>query len=162
MMSSMWFALLFLGILGSFSIIECQNFNTFKEKHIIQDEEKINCNLTISDRKLNRNACRYHNTFIHDTNARKLRDMCSPYVASTNVASRGSLKLTDCKLQKSSDSTNCAYNQKGLAGIVYVTCENRVPVHFVKFQENSSPSWTVCVWKLALFFLLKELLLTYI
>lgn len=159
-MSLGWFAFFLFAIFGSLSIIRCQNYNTFKDKHIVQDQENINCNLTISERKLNKNSCRFHNTFIHDTDARKMRSMCSSHVSST-VVSSGSLKLTDCKLLKSQSAPSCAYNQKGMTGIVYVTCENRVPVHFVKFEESSSPSWSSCIWNLILLILLKELLLTH-
>ncbi|XP_018413689.1 PREDICTED: sialic acid-binding lectin-like [Nanorana parkeri] len=137
-----------------------RNYNKFMEKHIVQDEENINCNLTISNRKLSSNNCRYHNTFIHDTNAKKIRAMCSPYTSPQVVSSSGSLRLTDCKLVKSPSATHCAYHQKGIRGIVYVTCENHVPVHFVRFHESSSPSWFPCIWNLVLLILLKELLLT--
>ncbi|CAJ0966653.1 unnamed protein product [Ranitomeya imitator] len=148
------FFIFIAAILASISIIQCQNYKTFVEKHIVEDQAKINCNITIKDRNINKDSCRYRNTFIHDTDARKIREMCSRHVASTVVSSDGSLTLTDCKLLKSPSAMGCSYNQAVVKGVVYVTCERQVPVHFVRFEPGFAAQCAPCIWTLGLLLIL--------
>lgn len=143
-----------VAILASISFIQCQNYKTFMEKHIVEDQAKINCNSTIKERNLNKNSCRFHNTFIHDTDAKKIREACSSHETSTVVSSGRTLTLTDCKLLKSQSATGCSYNQTGVKGVVYVTCERQVPVHFVKFEPSFATQCAPCIWTLSLLILL--------
>ncbi|KAG8596473.1 hypothetical protein GDO81_001922 [Engystomops pustulosus] len=151
---------LIVAFCASFSFIQCQNYNKFKDKHIVEDQAQINCNITIKDRQINKDSCRFRNTFIHDTNGRKIRELCSPYVRSTLVPSDSALALTDCKLLKSrssSPSSGCSYNQTEVKGVVYVTCENQLPVHFERFELSFAVHCTPCLWTLSLFILFRYL-----
>lgn len=149
---------LFVAILAIISVIHCQNYKKFVEKHIVEDQAKINCNSTIKKRNLNKDSCRFHNTFIHDTDARKIREACSSHETSTIVSSGATLTLTDCKLLKSQTAPGCSYNQTAVKGVVYVTCERQVPVHFVKFEPSLATQCAPCILTLSLLILLRGLL----
>ncbi|KAG9487242.1 hypothetical protein GDO78_007226 [Eleutherodactylus coqui] len=169
MVSSSWF-LSIVAIFASIPSIQSQNYRTFLDKHIVEDNAKINCNMTIKDRNLNRDSCRIRNTFIHDSNAKKILDVCAPYESSTIVPSGRLLTLTDCKLLRSPSATTCSYSQTGVKGVVYVTCEKQRPVHFVKFEKGTEPDpeptpkpgfaaqCAPCIWTLSLLVFLRELL----
>ncbi|KAM8960635.1 amphinase-1-like [Pelodytes ibericus] len=150
-----------LGILLSFSVVsQCQNYKSFMEKHIVQEKASINCNITIKDRNLrNRDECRRRNTFIHDTNGKQVREMCSNIVASEVVVSENIFKLTDCKLQRGSPNPpRCGYSQTSENGVIHITCENHYPVHFVTYKSSFGVSWPPCALTVLVVFLLTELL----
>ncbi|KAG8455548.1 hypothetical protein GDO86_001664 [Hymenochirus boettgeri] len=161
-MSPVLYLLVMLGIILSFPLqSHTQNFNMFMEKHIVPEKGNINCNVTIKERNIrNRNECRPRNTFIHDTNGKIVRDLCSGIVSSTVVSSKEPLALTDCRMLKGSlRPPNCAYNQTEEMGTIYITCENNYPVHFVRFEASFSASYCQCFFNLLAVFLISQLLL---
>eukprot|EP00079_Xenopus_tropicalis_P009919 XP_002934327.1 PREDICTED: amphinase-4-like [Xenopus tropicalis] len=139
-----------------------QNINAFMEKHIVKEGVETNCNQTIKDRNIRfKNNCKFHNTFIHDTNGKKVKEMCSGIVKSTFMISKEPLPLTDCLLMgRTAKPPNCAYNKTITTGFINITCENNYPVHFAGYKLSYCASYSPCALTLIAVFLLSQFLLS--
>ncbi|NP_001081925.1 amphinase-4-like S homeolog isoform X1 [Xenopus laevis] len=155
-------SLLTICIILSFSLpSDTQNINAFMEKHIVKEGAETNCNQTIKDRNIRfKNNCKFRNTFIHDTNGKKVKEMCAGIVKSTFVISKELLPLTDCLLMgRTARPPNCAYNQTRTTGVINITCENNYPVHFAGYKSSFCASYSPCALIVITVFLLSQLLL---
>ncbi|OCU01551.1 amphinase-1 [Xenopus laevis] len=141
---------------------DTQNINAFMEKHIVKEGVETNCNQTIKDRNIRfKNNCKFRNTFIHDTNGKKVKEMCAGIVKSTFVISKEPLPLTDCLLMgRTARLPNCGYNQTRTTGIINITCENNYPVHFAGYKSGFCASYSPCALIVITVFLLSQILLS--
>uniref|UniRef100_A0A8C5QRX7 Ribonuclease A-domain domain-containing protein n=1 Tax=Leptobrachium leishanense TaxID=445787 RepID=A0A8C5QRX7_9ANUR len=121
---------------------QCQNLNSFLEKHVVSE----NADITVTDIIRNRNIrsgnnCKKKNTFIHDTNGLRVKELCSKLAEKKDVKSEFCLPLTHGILQNNSAKPpDCIYVQKVIFGKIHITCENKEPVHLIALSKPSSRS----------------------
>ncbi|CAI9621585.1 unnamed protein product, partial [Staurois parvus] len=70
--------------------------------------------------------CKDFNTFIHAV-AGRVKEICRGVKGTTNKSSPNAYDLTECR-----KATRCNYNGRYEQSKICVTCQNSVPVHFVR------------------------------
>ncbi|KAM9326244.1 angiogenin [Gastrophryne carolinensis] len=98
----------------------CQNWGTFKRKHL-QCDGNLNCNTEMKKGLFN---CKKLNTYICASEI-KLKDLCKSAKEKENVLSSSEFQLTNCQRSRK----GCRYSKKSFKAKICVTCENKEPVH---------------------------------
>lgn len=117
-------------VLGLSHLSSCQTWKKFQEKHIV-NTPSIDCGHVMNNSIfIIRGHCKKLNTFIVSP-AATVQAICSGVPGHSNVSSSTKFKLINC-MRRSDITPPCPYNSEELNNVVCVTCEARVPVHFVK------------------------------
>ncbi|CAI9622091.1 unnamed protein product [Staurois parvus] len=105
-----------------------ENWATFQRKHISSNSTTgFNCTKAMSDSIFIVNGqCKSFNTFIHAV-AGRVKEICKGVKGHKNKTSPNAYDLTEC-----TKATRCEYNGRNQRSKICVTCENSVPIHFVR------------------------------
>ncbi|XP_073455071.1 oocytes ribonuclease-like [Aquarana catesbeiana] len=116
-------------VLGLSHLSSCQSWKVFQEKHIV-DTPSIDCSHVMNNSLfIIRGHCKKLNTFIVSP-AATVQAICSRVPGHSNVLSSTIFQLINC-IRRSDVTPPCPYNSEKKKNKICVTCESRVPVHFV-------------------------------
>nr|1M58_A Chain A, RC-RNase2 ribonuclease [Aquarana catesbeiana] len=103
-----------------------QNWETFQKKHLT-DTRDVKCDAEMKKALFD---CKQKNTFIYARPGR-VQALCKNIIVSKNVLSTDEFYLSDCNRIK----LPCHYKLKKSSNTICITCENKLPVHFVAVEE---------------------------
>nr|DBA20550.1 TPA: hypothetical protein GDO54_017315 [Pyxicephalus adspersus] len=113
----------------------CQNWETFKSKHI--RDSPINCDSAMNNSIfIIQNRCKRLNTFII-SDPDTVQAICSRVPGRSNVTSPTSFQLINC-IRNSDITPPCPYTSSDENSVICITCERTLPVHFVKVGKCSA------------------------
>ncbi|XP_068103908.1 ribonuclease, liver-like [Hyperolius riggenbachi] len=128
-MSPIFSTLLILGFFLTFThLSSCENWPKFQQKHI--RPLAVNCNFHMNqDVFYIKGKCKKLNTFII-SRPDNVKAICASTAGNQKVRSTEIFTLNNCRYQSGTPG-KCVYGIQPVKDWICVTCENRVPVHFV-------------------------------
>ncbi|XP_039206088.1 ribonuclease pancreatic-like [Crotalus tigris] len=126
-------------LLGTLLVLpsQGQTWAAFKNKHIDSNSQypplnpNLYCENQMRFRHMTNPRCKPHNTFINAPDY-LVQQICQNIRSPTPITSRFSFNLVDCNHTGGSPLYRCNYRGIPQTKHVRVTCDNYVPVHFVR------------------------------